>query len=1257
MRKRAVAVILFLFSCLCLEAFDVNDISFYLPLDGHIEPSIAGGSSSAVVQGTPSYDKGVHLRALVTNKKGQTLRYQVKGNLNPRQGSVAMWIKPLTWEPAKLDPLDPRVFFDVLGPENARLLIYKYQGASLMFLSYNSATFAGIGKWKAGDWHHIVCTWRRESGDCRTYIDGELAQKGKLPLPDELSGLFAVGSTGWGAVEGGDTLLDEFYIFRRALTPEEVANLYALTKREFHPPVFSVPRVERPPNVDGLIKKYEWRGATELTGFLSTATGRLSGRVARAMFAFSGNNLYVGFEVAPLRRQKAPPKVSHFGWNCTVELSAAHNGAEVPLILLKASAGERPLPITPKIVRLSYKSRIRGPVWSGEVSIPFAVISEKLKAGDSLKLNLLFRILRETISLTGTADDPLCFAQAHLDKKALAVKVSSLGNLADGSVDFSAALLNTGNSPTQYTYELFVRPSDMVVTGTEAMYKEFHGNFFRQSDTVTLSPQKPFRVKLKKELKDFKINLLELSVTEKGNKKPVFHSEIPFFFSKNVVFDLITVPGRGLLRAAVNLGSVVVTSGKSFSAAVEIRQNGRGIQKKVQDIPGGGLGIFDMDMGSLAPGKYEAVLTVYDKSMPEKIFNTQSIEFEKRPVAQWERANLGASREVPEPWTPIKIQGEKISMWGRTYDFTGGLLPVQITSKGKKMLAAPMELKGASAGKEGAARFERAEFVERSDDRIRMRRFGKIGPVPMRIDYLIEFDGYVKMTIVLVPEPRATLSLLKIVIPLKKEHATKFHHGQTHGSIREAGIDIGGGYLWIGDWDRCIGVFNETEENYNIKDGKRALTLHYEGRRAILERKLINTKTSFDSETPFDFGFIVTPPKPHTRPYQLENVWSGGDFPRLHLFNNLYKWLSKNTSDPLMVSFSEEYKEKGIRDFVESVHKEGNYRFIPWLQLNTVCDFKEYYYYLEEWKRRPAAHTKGAGGGGLINVCLKSSWRRALLAGINRLVTHHGIDGVYFDTGGLPGCESELHGCGYVDRDGKPRPTVPITAHRDFKRRLYNILLENKKEFYIGTLINGFVVMPVLTFDTSLIEGEQWNWAVHGDYTKALDLDSWAVEFNANQWGLASEFLPMRVHPPKVRNTVESTDTFLIYSLLNGTPLWPAYANMDRMLDTIEVLKTFPVTTETKFTQFFRESDAFSATSPAVKMSFYENPGKVLLIACNFGDKPITEKIRMKAEKLSIKDKSALTATDAITKEKIALTGNILTVPIKKKSYRMIVIE
>ena len=57
---------------------------------------------------------------------------------------------------------------------------------------------------------------------------------------------------------------------------------------------------------------------------------------------------------------------------------------------------------------------------------------------------------------------------------------------------------------------------------------------------------------------------------------------------------------------------------------------------------------------------------------------------------------------------------------------------------------------------------------------------------------------------------------------------------------------------------------------------------------------------------------------------------------------------------------------------------------------------------------------------------------------------------------------------------------------------------------------------------------------------------------------------------------------------------------MDRMLDTIEVLKNFPVTIETKFTQFFRGSDAFSGASADVKMSFYENPDKVLLIASNF---------------------------------------------------------
>src|SRR4051812_39675208 len=55
----------------------------------------------------------------------------------------------------------------------------------------------------------------------------------------------------------------------------------------------------------------------------------------------------------------------------------------------------------------------------------------------------------------------------------------------------------------------------------------------------------------------------------------------------------------------------------------------------------------------------------------------------------WENNSLGMEEVVPAPWTPLRHDREAVECWGRRYEFGSGALPVQITSQGRKLFAAP----------------------------------------------------------------------------------------------------------------------------------------------------------------------------------------------------------------------------------------------------------------------------------------------------------------------------------------------------------------------------------------------------------------------------------------------------------------------------------------------------------------------------------------------------------------------------------------
>ena len=212
------------------HALTEQDVLFYAPYDGQLNAARAAGDPAARVTGELQFVEGKQGQALLCGADGTALEYQTARNLNPAEGSVSLWVKPVGWSGS--DSLF-HIWFDSWGP-GGRLLLYIYYAEhrnKLYVLGPEkqlSCANSDAGDWKDGEWHHLVGTWRK--GEICLYRDGVLAEcvTDNVVLPSGLAETFRVGTNaGWSYITGkADMVLDGFTIYRRCLLPDEVAGLH-----------------------------------------------------------------------------------------------------------------------------------------------------------------------------------------------------------------------------------------------------------------------------------------------------------------------------------------------------------------------------------------------------------------------------------------------------------------------------------------------------------------------------------------------------------------------------------------------------------------------------------------------------------------------------------------------------------------------------------------------------------------------------------------------------------------------------------------------------------------------------------------------------------------------------------------------------------------------------------------------------------------------------------------------------------------------
>ena len=245
-------------------------------------------------------------------------------------------------------------------------------------------------------------------------------------------------------------------------------------------------------------------------------------------------------------------------------------------------------------------------------------------------------------------------------------------------------------------------------------------------------------------------------------------------------------PGANVLLVRTDVSNYSESPLEALSVAIELTDpEGHPLNQAQIDHFGAPVETVEFPLEPLPTGTIgvRAIL----RAGGEEVYSCDN-SFEKIPTGPWKDTDLGTDDIVIPPFTPVVVEGQSVSVWGRTYRWYNSLFPVQVTSGGEELLAEPVELcaGGAPRGRRNPAQ---VQIVEHSDTRAVVKCQGTLAGVPVVARHLIEYDGMCLTTLELAPSGSAALAGLSLYLPFRTQQATLYHWmsygGACGGAVRE----------------------------------------------------------------------------------------------------------------------------------------------------------------------------------------------------------------------------------------------------------------------------------------------------------------------------------------------------------------------------------------------------------------------------------------------------------------------------------------
>ena len=471
----------------------------------------------------------------------------------------------------------------------------------------------------------------------------------------------------------------------------------------------------------------------------------------------------------------------------------------------------------------------------------------------------------------------------------------------------------------------------------------------------------------------------------------------------------------------------------------------------------------------------------------------------------WEGNTLGETDQVPAPWSPVVMEGDHLSVWGRTFELGEGAIPRQITTQDQPVFAEAPALTVRIDGR--AVGWSRPEVVDAREKSVVVKTTGRPGGgTRVEATATLEYDGLWLVDLVIEPADRGVeLQGVSLRLPLRKEMAESFSRyidydyvDQTTGVRGDTAHSYGGldrpirtGFnpsIWIGNRRGGIEWVCETDAGWSLRQPREAIAMTPEGDALVLQITAVDKPLRLSDTFHWRFALYPTPVKPLADHWRLSRIISqdampgGLDAGALEVYGVIQPGavplrypglpIADPSSSDLLTSDPSLSERQRIADPAETYRQtrqrmeDKGIHFIIYGALNfmpATMPKGEWQHYAKHWR----THISEKIGGGRNRVWGRAqdipddgsltllhtspahrSYQDFIVWQYVNAINSVGIEGIYFDAAApnVSGVNTDLPFSEHVRRGGS---YYPFFAERRLMQRLWVACKALDPDFYI----------------------------------------------------------------------------------------------------------------------------------------------------------------------------------------------------------------
>ena len=512
------------------------------------------------------------------------------------------------------------------------------------------------------------------------------------------------------------------------------------------------------------------------------------------------------------------------------------------------------------------------------------------------------------------------------------------------------------------------------------------------------------------------------------------------------------------------------------------------------------------------------------------------------PLANnWENNNIGKEEIVLPGFSPLIEKGFVVYLSGdREYHWDNSYLPVRISVKNQPYVVnnkLTMVLEGRSISLVP----DSIKIIEKNEHHVVIKAIGKThDDIQVSVVSRIEYDGLLQSEISISSPTSVVIDSFYYEGDIAASEWTKMLQYQPeniHRRKKKAFSEpvYSGDFLSVlalVDGDRSYWWFMDSLESTEAQKGEvRTRVVKKENSINIKQYLVLDNKKS-RKKLNYSINLLVGPVKDSISNVRANRVARRINQEESEIGGIYYWWLTAFIHQALpFVEYDEFFKAggnlNGMHEFDRDVYQgvyanrkkilEARYKnisLLPYFSAHLLNKNDPVYQsHSDEWHALPHREMRIADKpyktkrADIMLTHRAEGYSDYLLYQISQAIDKLGIEGIYFDQGGVLNSNNLLNG-GWVDSHGNARSATEIIALRSFFKRLATLFHSKGKS---GTVIahnSNTMVLPAYSFVAGMLQGEEFIHSLEDhDYIKTISSDEVRTRLGSSAFGVPTIWL------------------------------------------------------------------------------------------------------------------------------------------------------